>query len=364
MKISAVPLNDTKSHERFRVTWTGDFFDGAGTPRYPDLGLNVLDAAPHIEATRFAEHRADIGPDQIAGAQGVIVLTPRVTRASLRGSDSLLAIGRFGVGFETVDVAACTEADVVVFITPGAVDRPVAEATICWMLALSHNLLAKDRLVRTGAWEARSRYLGCELRERTLGIVGLGRIGRAVVELLRHFGMNPPLAFDTEGDPEAARALGLTLVPLDELLARADFVSLHCPLTEKTNNLIGTRELALMKPAAYLINTARGGIVNEDALYEALAERRLAGAALDCFVGEPIVQPHRFGTLDNVLLAPHSIAHTHELFRDIGRAVCQGMVDLSLGRRPAGVLNPEVFERPGFQVKWRKQGSGSRGQDL
>ena len=109
-----------------------------------------------------------------------------------------------------------------------------------------------------------------------------------------------------------------------------------------------------MKPEAYLINTARGGIVNEDALYDALKARRIAGAALDVFVGEPFDKPHRFGELDNVLLAPHAVGWTHELFRDIGRASCKGMVDLAEGRRPRSVINPEVFERPGFQQKWKR----------
>ena len=109
-----------------------------------------------------------------------------------------------------------------------------------------------------------------------------------------------------------------------------------------------------MKPDAYLINTARGGIVDEDALYDALADHRIAGAALDCFAEEPVIRPHRFGELDNVLLAPHSIAWTDELFRDIGRSVCQGMVDLSLGKVPRGVVNPQVFDRPGFQEKWAR----------
>src|SRR5204863_9633335 len=117
---------------------------------------------------------------------------------------------------------------------------------------------------------------------------------------------------------------------------------------------IGARELSLMKPDAYLINTARGGIVDEDALYDSLAHRRIAGAALDCFAEEPITRPHRFGTLDNVLLAPHCIAWTDELFRDIGRAACGGMLDLSLGKIPRGVVNREVLERPGFQEKWSR----------
>jgi len=118
--------------------------------------------------------------------------------------------------------------------------------------------------------------------------------------------------------------------------------------------LIGARQVALMKPGAYLLNTARGGILDEVALYEALQGGRLAGAALDCFEEEPVVRPHRMGELDNVLLAPHCIAWTHELFRDIGVLACEGMVELSLGRKPRGVVNPEVFDRPSFREKWAR----------
>jgi phosphoglycerate dehydrogenase-like enzyme len=166
--------------------------------------------------------------------------------------------------------------------------------------------------------------------------------------------MRTPIAFDPHLGPGIADGLGVRPLGLDELLAEADFVSIHCPLTDQTRGLIGKRELAMMKPDAYLINTARGGIVDEDALYDALAHGRIAGAAIDCFAEEPVVGPHRFGTLDNVLLAPHSVAWTVELFRDIGRSVCQGMLDLSLGNRPRGAVNPRVFDRPGFQEKWQR----------
>jgi phosphoglycerate dehydrogenase-like enzyme len=263
-------------------------------------------------------------------------------------------MARFGVGYDNVDVKACTAANVLVTITMGAVDRPVAEATVGWMIALGHNMRVKDELVRTGQWNERSKHMGRELRERTLGVIGFGGIARKTIELLRGFGMKQPLAFDPFAKPEMAEALGVRLLPLPELLEQADFVSIHCPLTEQTRGLIGARELALMKPEAYLLNTARGGIVDEDALYQALKNRRIAGAALDCFAQEPVIAPHRFGELDNVLLAPHSIAWTNELFRDIGQAACQVMVDLSLGLKPRGTLNPELFDRPAFQAKWRR----------
>ncbi len=345
----------TTTQQKFHVALTGDFYNSAGEMPFKDMGLSVLDAQPQITYSPLKDNRPEIGSDQLGDTNALIVLLPAVTKETVSKAENLLAIGRFGVGYEKVDVAACTEADVLAFITAGAVDRSVAEATVGWMIALSHHTLIKDRLVRAGDWDARTRYMGSELRDHTFGSVGLGGIARETIRLLSIFGMKQPLAFDPYVDPATAEALGVKLVGLDELLAEADFVSLHCPLTEKTRNLIGARELSLMKPTAYLLNTARGGLVNEDALYEALEKRQIAGAALDCLVDEPVTSPHRFGNLDNVILAPHAIAWTDELFRDIGRAVCQGMVDLAYGRKPQkGVLNPEVFDRPGFQEKWQR----------
>ncbi|MGZ0174455.1 MAG: NAD(P)-dependent oxidoreductase, partial [Planctomycetales bacterium] len=197
-------------------------------------------------------------------------------------------------------------------------------------------------------------YMGCELRDRTLGVIGLGGIGRKLVKLLQGFGMRQPIAYDPFAPPEVVVESDVRKVELDELLQTADFVSLHCPLDEQTRGLIGADQLSLMKPDAYLLNLARGGIVDENALYDALVSRRIAGAALDCFADEPVVTPHRLGELDNVLLAPHSIAWTDELFRDIGRTACQSLLDLSLGKRPRGAVNPEVFDNPAFVAKWNR----------
>ena len=338
----------------FRVALTADFRGPGGTPKYRDVGLSLFDRVPNIAVSHFTEHFAEIQPDQLSGVNGVIVLTPKVTARSLSAASELLAIARFGVGYDSVDVAACTAADVALLITAGAVDRPVAEATVGWMLALTHHFRMKDRLVREARWNDRSQYMGCELRERTLGVIGFGGIGRSLVKLLSGFGMNTPLVFDPLATAEAVAAHGAKSVSLDELLTQSDFVSLHCPLNDQTRNLIGDRELRLMKPGAYFINTARGGIVAEDALFDALSNGRLAGAALDCFNDEPLTQPPRFAELDNVLLAPHCIAWTDELFRDIGRTACQGLIDLLQHRRPKGVVNPEVFDRPGFQSKWER----------
>lgn len=338
----------------FPVLLTADFFQSDGSTRYRDIGLDTLASSTDIRWDRFEEHRPEIAPEQVADARALLVLTPRVTARTVSHSENMLAVVRFGVGYDSVDVAACTAAGVAVIITPGAVDRPVAEATVGWMLALTHHIRMKDLLVRRGEWDARSRFMGCELRDRTLGVVGLGGIGREVVRLLSGFGMRPPIAFDPVVSPRDAEAIGVRLVSLDELLSTADFVSLHCPLNDKTRGLIGDRELRRMRPDAYLINTARGGIVEETALLSALKERRIAGAALDCFDVEPVVGPSRFAELDNVLLAPHSIAWTDELFRDIGRTACRAIVDLAEGREPRGVVNRELFQDAAFQEKWRR----------
>jgi phosphoglycerate dehydrogenase-like enzyme/2-keto-3-deoxy-L-rhamnonate aldolase RhmA len=349
----AVAGEDPRAPRNFNVALTADFTDGDAKPKYSDIGLSLFDGTG-VATQSFPQHTPEIQPDQLAGANGVIVLTPRVTAASLAQSETLLAIGRFGVGYDTVDVAACTASDVLLFIAAGAVDRPVAEATVAWMLALSHHVAMKDRLVREKRWDERSKFMGTELRDRTLGVVGFGGIGKALVKLLAGFGMKPALVFDPFVTQADAIRHGVSLVPLETLLRESDFVSIHCPLNEKTHDLISERELNLMKPTAYLLNTARGRIVNEAALDAALKARRIAGAAIDCFEKEPLTVPPSFALMDNVLSAPHCIAWTQELFRDIGRTVCRGMLELAAGRVPHGVVNREVLEKPGFQEKWKR----------
>jgi phosphoglycerate dehydrogenase-like enzyme len=339
---------------QFRIAWTGDFYDANGLPRFPDVGRSVLEGHPNISCSAFHENTSEITPEQIGDAHGVVVLTPRVTAASLAGCSHLLAIARFGVGYDTVDVAACTRAGVLAIIAAGAVDRSMAEATLTWMLALTHHVRSKDAMVRQGRWDQRSTFMGTELRDRTLGVIGLGGIGRCLLQLTQGLGMKPPLTYDPFVDEAGAKQMGARAVSLRQLLTESDFVSIHCPLTQQTKGLIGASELAVMKSTAYILNTARGGIVDEDALFAALQQRRIAGAAFDCFASEPLQGPPRLAELDNVLLAPHCIGWTEELFRDIGRTACRSLLDLSNGNRPHGVLNPELFEQGIFRERWWK----------
>jgi phosphoglycerate dehydrogenase-like enzyme len=339
---------------RFRVALTADFFGADGNVQFKDVGLSVLQTKDAIDIVPMREFHQCVKPEQLHGVQAAILMEAGADKLTLSVNQDLLALARFGVGYNDIDVDACTSANVVFFTAAGGVDRSMAEATIGWMISLGHHYRMKDLLVRRGQWNLAPRYVGVELRDHTFGSIGLGGIARATIDLLRGFGMSQPLAFDPYVDPVIAAQLGVQLVSLGELMGRADFISIHCPLNDRTRNLIGQRELALMKPDAFLINTARGGIVNEDALFEVLESGRIAGAAMDVFVGEPFDKPHRFSILDNVLLAPHAVGLTHEIYRDIGQAVCQGMVDLALGRRPRSVINPEVFDRPGFESKWAR----------
>lgn len=336
---------------KFKVGLTRDFMTPDGQLTYEDIGLDILDAAPGLEYEFLARHEPTIQAEQLPGYDAIISLTPKYTTGSLTHAQGLVGIVRFGVGYDMVDVAACTDADVLLCITTGAVNHSVAESIIAWMLALSHNMMTKDRLVREGGWAERSRYMGRELRDRTLGIVGLGGIGGRLIEVLHGFGMKEVLAFDPFTTPERAAQLGAKLVSLEEVLRASDFVSINCPLTPETRDLIGSNELALMRADAYLINTARGGIVNEPALIEVLKNHRIAGAGIDVFESEPVGAGHPLAELDNVILAPHCIAWTDELFRDIGRMACRISVDLSQGKVPPGVVNKDVLERPGFKSK-------------
>lgn len=334
----------------FRIGITRDFLSADGKLVFQDIGLRLLDEAPVIEYAFFHEHRTPVTPDQLANCEGVISLGPRFTRESFANAERLVALGRFGVGYEMIDLEAATEADVAVFITPEGVRRPVAECVLTFMLALSKKMLIKDRLTRAGRWRDHIYHEGTLLGGRTLGILGLGNIGAEVVRLVAPFAMRV-LAFDPFADSALASSLGVELTDLDTLLRESDFVSVNCPHTPQTYHLLGARELGLMKPTAYLINTARGPIVDQRALTETLTAGRLAGAGLDVFEVEPVPPDEPLLQLENVIVAPHALCWTEEALRDNGRGACLGLLACARGEAPPNVVNRAVLERPGFQAK-------------
>jgi phosphoglycerate dehydrogenase-like enzyme len=235
-----------------------------------------------------------------------------------------------------------TEAGVIVTNTPLAIRRPVATIAMTFVLALAGHLFTKDRLTRTGRWNERTSYMGTGLTGRRLGIVGGGGIGRELIPLARAFDLRVAVA-----DPYVQAAdiekLGATVVPLDTMVAESDFVVVACLLNDETRALINAERLARMKPSAYLINVARGPIVHEQALIEALRAKRIAGAALDVFTNEPVENDNPLLAMDNVIVTPHALCWTDECFENIAREGFSGLVSLARGVAPKNVVNREVL---------------------
>lgn len=335
--------------DHIEIGLTADFHR-EGKLLYKEIGLDILKEAG-IRHHFLEWHEPVLSPAILERIDGLICLAPRITRESLANSGRLVAVARFGVGYDAVDVNACTEADVALFIAKGAVDYSVAEAILAWMLALGHRMVKKDQITRQGRWKEKSRWMGSELRRKVVGVIGLGGIGQQLVRLLQPFGVAKVLAYDPYVQLPALNLAAVRLVPLPELLRSSDYLVVCCPLTDETRGLLGPAQLALLKSTAYLVNTARGGIVDEQALASLLRSGGLAGAAIDVFAQEPLLEHHPFFDLENVLLAPHAIAWTDELFEEIGKTCCRQLVALIGGELPDGLVNAEVWQRPGFQAK-------------
>jgi phosphoglycerate dehydrogenase-like enzyme len=339
----------------FRVGLSRDFLKPDGSLGFGDIGLALLDAEPGIEWEFIAENTPELRAEQIRDYDAIIVLGPLVTHDSLGGAERLAVVARFGVGYDSVDVPACTEAGVILAITPDGVRRPVAHATLAFMLALSTRMFQKDRITRAGRWDDRFDHIGMGLTGRTLGLVGVGNIGRDVFELARPFGMRH-IAFDPYTTPEAAAAIGVELVDLETVLRLSDVVSIHCPLTDETRGLINAERLALMKPTAYLINTARGPIVDQRALTETLQARRIAGAGIDVFEREPIDPNDPLLTLDNIIVAPHALCFTDEVALGNGTSAINSVLAVARGELPRHIVNREALETPRFKEKLARYG--------
>lgn len=275
---------------------------------------------------------------EVADVEGIIVRAEgAVTRRIIENAPHLKVVGRHGVGVDNVDVEAATEHGVYVVNTPWAPVEPVAEHVLGMMIALSKNILRTDKALRQGHWEARHKYIGQTLFGKTLGIVGFGRIGQRVAEVCAPFKMTV-LYYDLVEQKEAEERLGAQRVSLEELLRRADYVSLNTPLTPATRHLIGRRELALMKPTAYLINTARGPVLDESALIEALREGSIAGAGLDVYEQEPAPPDNPLFAMPNVVLTPHMASHTKEAMREMSMVV-KDIIAVLEGREPEYPVN-------------------------
>ncbi len=279
--------------------------------------------------------------DRCAGADGILVQYARITAALLDRLPQLRAIGRYGVGVDSVDVVAATARGVVVCNVPDYGTESVSDHAIALALAVSRALLRFDRQVRAGRFDlAEARPLH-QTAGRVFGVVGLGRIGGATARKAAGLGYEV-IGHDVLAEP-GRRFRGVPAVALDELLARAQVISLHVPLDHTTRGMIGAAQLARMRPDAVVVNTARGGLIDTDALVGALRAGAVAGAAIDCQEEEPLPVDHPLAALDTVLLTPHVAWYTEESYGELKRRTMQNVVDVLRGRDACDVVNPEVL---------------------
>ncbi|HSE75638.1 MAG TPA: NAD(P)-dependent oxidoreductase [Dongiaceae bacterium] len=335
--------------DTFRVALSGDFKKADGAPTFPDFDVAPLRNAPGVEVA-YIDASNPIRADQLADFDALILLAPRFARESIHPNGRLSAVARFGVGYDNVDVEACTAAGIALVITPDGVRRPVAVSIIALMLALTGKLLIKDKLTRSGpeAFAKRVDHMGVGLVGRTLASIGIGNIGAELFRLARPFDMKF-IAHDPYADRKVAAELGIELVGMEDLFRRADVLAVNCPLSPETRHLVNAGRLALMKPTAFLINTARGPIVDQKALTKVLAERRIAGAGLDVLESEPPAPDDPILKLENAILTPHALCWTDQCFAGNGAADVKAVLDIQHGRTPRGIVNRAVLDQPRFK---------------
>ncbi len=297
-------------------------------------------------------------PDALNQFDAIFWLALKMEPESLVGVDRLAAVARWGVGYDMIDTDALTEAGIVLCITPNAVRRPVAEAILALIFALLKNLPEQARLTRAGKWRGDLTRLGRNIPGHTLGSVGCGNIARELFRLARPLGFSRLLAADPYVKQEQVAALGVQMVDIDTLFRESDFLTVNTLLNKDTRGLIGKKLFDQMKPTAYFINTARGPIVQHDALVDALREKRIAGAGIDVFPVEPPPRDDPLFAMDNVIVSPHALAWTQELMRDNGVEACQNVLALSRGELPGGIVNREVIDRSAFQKKLARYAAG------
>ncbi len=314
----------------------------------PEAGLSLLRDAAEI---RLWEEELPPDPEALAellrGCDGALtLLTDTIDGAMLDREPNLKVISNFAVGYDNVDVPAATERGVAVCNTPDVLTETTADFAWALLMAAARRVVEGADYVRAGKWQTwgPTLLLGRDLTGATLGIVGFGRIGREVAKRARGFEMRV-LAFDAFPDETVARDLGAELRPLDDLLRESDFVTLHVALTPETEQMIGSRELGLMKPEAILVNAARGPVIDTDALVAALRDGVIGGAALDVTDPEPLPVDHPLVALPNALVVPHMASATVATRDRMAEVAARNLLAVLWSERPAHIVNPEVLER-------------------
>jgi lactate dehydrogenase-like 2-hydroxyacid dehydrogenase len=291
---------------------------------------------------------APLEPAQLAEScreiEGLMATGVRVSEDVIAQASRLRVVANVGVGYDNIDVAACTRRRIQVTNTPDVLTETTADLAFALLLAVPRRLVECDRYVREGQWQfSKWEFLwGADIHGKTLGVYGLGRIGTAVARRARGFSMRVLYHDIVRAAPALEREFGAQFVERETLLREADFLTLHVPLSPETHHLIGAREFAMLKPTAFLINAARGKCVDEAALVEALESKRLAGAGLDVFEQEPHVHPALL-SLPNVVLAPHVGSATAQTRLAMAMLAAENLLAALEGRRPPNLVNPEIF---------------------
>ncbi|MGQ9622217.1 MAG: 2-hydroxyacid dehydrogenase [Candidatus Caldatribacteriaceae bacterium] len=320
------------------------------TRRIPEEGIRIVVEHCETEVSDFdgvLPHKMLL--DRVRGKDGILcLLTDNIDREVMDAAGpGLRVIANYAVGYNNIDVAEATRRGIMVTNTPGVLTETTADLAWALLMSVARGIVEADRFVREGkfrGWEP-MLFLGTDVHGATLGILGLGRIGQAMARRAQGFAMKV-LYYDTRRAPQdVEETLRATFLPLEELLKHSDFVTIHTPLTPETHHLIGERELRMMKREAYLINTARGPIVDEKALVRALKEGWIRGAALDVFEQEPEIEPELL-TLDNVVLTPHIGSASFSTRTRMAIMAAENLVKALRGEIPPNLVNPEVLSRP------------------
>ncbi len=311
----------------------------------PETGVALLREAGH--AVNVLPHDRPASPEELRaaseGVEGLLtMLTDKVDAAFLAERPRLKAIANYAVGFNNIDVGACTERRIGVTNTPDVLTSATAEVAWTLLMAAARRAGEAERALRAGLWDGWGplQYLGVDVVDQTLGVVGAGRIGARFAQMAAGFNMR--LLYCNRRPSVAMEALGATLVSFDELLARADFVSLHVPLTAETRHMMGAAAFSRMKPSAVLINTARGAVIDEAALVEALRRRQIFAAGLDVFDEEPKLHPGLY-ELENVVILPHIGSATVRTRQVMSRLAAENLLAMLGDRRPKTPVNPELW---------------------
>jgi len=277
--------------------------------------------------------------ERVKGIDAYIAGLDDITARAIEAADKLKVISKYGAGVDNIDIKAATKKKIVVTNTPEANTEAVADLTFGMILAIARYIPQADRSTKQGEWR---KFFGRGISGKTLGIMGMGRIGKAVTRRAKGFRMKV-IYWDCRRETNIEKEAQAEYVDLRTLLQKSDFVSLHLTLTKETTGLIGKEELKLMKPRAFLINTARGPIVNENALYECLRDKVIAGAAVDVYSNQP-PKDSSLLSLDNIITTPHMGAYTYESIMNMGMMSVKNVIDVLNKRRPKHVVNPEVYE--------------------